>query len=307
MINRKLLFFALLFHLQNFSPAAPCCGGTANIPSLISGDDSSQFTATFSSGRTVAEAPVDGGVKYRKDNDRESSQTLRLDGAMLLSDRTQASISLPFIRKSRSRGNTSSDSMGLGDVGLNLGYEALPEWSYNSWQPRALCFVSATLPTGRSLYDAKELYNVDSRGRGFWTLSSGVLFLKMLGNWDFSLLLEGHRSFSREIENDLGILKLIPGWGGSGLLALGVSPGAGDLRLGLSLSPSFEQATQTEGVFSGKGESTKLWTAAAQISYLVDRAHSLSLVYSDQLAIQVSKNVPLNRTLALLFQTRWER
>lgn len=287
--------------------AASCCGGTANVPSLISGDDQSQLTATFSSVNVVAEAPVSGGIKYRKENDQENAQTLRLDVATLLSDRTQAGLTLPLIRRSRTRGPSSSNAMGIGDVVLNLGYEILSEWTYNDWQPKGIFFVSGTLPTGGSIYEAKELYNMDSRGRGFWSLSTGALFNKSLGNWDVSVLLEGHRSFSREIRNDLGVLKLNPGWGGSGLLAVGLSPGFGNLRLGLSVAPSFEEPTATEGIFVGKGEPIKLWTASAQMSYLLDRTMSVSLIYSNQTAIQASQNSPLNHSLAFLFQTRWER
>ncbi|MFM8270079.1 MAG: hypothetical protein ACKN9V_07810, partial [Pseudomonadota bacterium] len=287
--------------------AAPCCGGPANVPSLISGDDESQLTTTFSLGSVVAEAPVGGGIKYRKENDHEDLQTFRIDGAVLLSDRTQAGLSIPIVRRARSRGSFSSDSMGLGDVAINVGYELLTEWNYNSWEPRGIVFISGTLPTGGSIYDAKEIYKVDSRGRGFWGLSSGFLFTKVIGNCDMSLLVEGHHGFSRKIENELGLLKLNPGWGGSGLFALGLSPGGGNLRLGLSVAPSLEEPIETEGLVSGKGELVKLWNASAQVSYLPSRTSSISLIYSDQTVIRFSENSALNRSFAFLYQTRWER
>lgn len=307
-MNNWIVFIALILHFAvPRGAAAPCCGGTANVPSFISGDDQSQITATVSTGSVVAEAPVGGGIKYRKENDNEDVQTLRIDGAVLLSDRVQVGMTLPMIRRSRARGPVSSDSMGPGDITFNLGYEALSDWTYSPWRPRGIFFISTTVPTGGSVYEATELYKLDSRGRGFWVVSSGALLNKTWGNWDCSFLIEGHHGFSRSIENALGELKLYPSWGGSGLFALGFSPSGGNLRLGLTVAPSLESATTTEGIFSGKGEPVKLWTSGAQISYLASRTTSLSLVYSDQTLIRASDNSALNRSLAFLYQTRWER
>jgi len=307
MIKRSLFLLVLLnaYSIQLIS--APCCGGSANIPSLISGDNESQFTATFSSGNVIAEAPVEGGIKYRKESDRETIQSLRLDSAILLSDRAQAGFSLPVIRRSRERGSNFAESTGLGDISVSLGYEVLPEWTYSIWQPRGIIFLSGTIPTGGSLYDAKELYKVDSRGRGLWGVSTGVLFTKVLGNWDFSFLAEGHHGFSREIRNDLGVLQLNPGWGGSGLLSAGVSPAGGNIRLGLSVAPSFEEPIATGGIISGRGESVALWTTSGQVSYLPSNTMSMSLMVSDQTLIHASQNSSLNRTFAFLIQKRFER
>lgn len=305
MINPKIL---LIFSLVSKAIwTAPCCGGTATVPSLISGDDQSQLTTTLSAGSVIAEAPVGGGIKYRKENDHEEIQTLRIDAATLLSDRTQVGVTIPVVRRARSRGDSFANSSGLGDMALTLGYELLPEWSFNEWQPRGLVFVSTTVPTGGSLYDATKLYKVDSRGRGVWGVSSGVLLTKVLGNWDISFLLEAHHGFSREIKNDLGILRLNPGWGGSSLLALGLSPGGGNVRLGVSVAPSFEAPISTEGIISGRSEPTKLWTSALQVSYLLSHVTSMSLAYSDQTLIAASENSALNRSLGFLFQTRWDR
>lgn len=307
-MTKKVFVLLLLSELSTSNLfSAPCCGGTANVPSLISGDDQSQFTATLSSGNVVAEAPVGGGIKYRKNTDDENSQTLRLDGAMLLSDRLQAGLTLPVVRRSRERGSSYAESSGLGDIALSVGYEILPEWSFSSWQPRGLIFVSGTLPTGGSLYDAKELYKIDSRGRGLWSVSAGALFTKVVGNWDLSTLIEAHHGFNREIKNDLGVLKLNPGWGGSGLLSMGFSPGGGNLRFGLSVAPSFEEPIATEGIVSGTGEAVSLWTASTQLSYLLSTTTSMSFIYSDQTLIRASENSALNRSVAFLVQKRWER
>jgi hypothetical protein len=306
-MNKRVpsLFLSLL--VGNKLWAAPCCGGAANIPSLISGDDQAQISTTLSSSQVVAEAPVGGGIKYRKPNDNETAQTLKLDAAALLSDRWQAGITVPITRRYRARGANEVSAYGLGDLSLSAGYEALPDWSYSAWRPKAIVFLSTTFPTGGSIYDAKELYRIDSRGRGFYSISVGALIIKNFGIWDSSFVVEGHRAFSRTLESDEGELKLNPGWGGSGTLAAGVSPWGGDFRLGLSLSPSFESPISTEGIISGQGEKVSLWTSAVQLSYMINELTSLSLTYSDQTLIKASDNSALNHSFAFLVQKRWER
>jgi hypothetical protein len=303
-------FFVLLIlfsFVGELALGAPCCGGTANIPSLISGDDSSQISTTLISSQVVAEAPVGGGIKYRKDNDQESAQTLKIDGATILSDRWQTGITIPVTRRARSRATNESAASGLGDISLNVGYEALPDWTYSSWRPKGIVFLTATLPTGGSIYEAKELYRIDSRGRGFYSLSAGALILKNWGVWDASIVAEAHHPFNRTISNEAGELNLQPGWGTSGSLALGLSPMGGDFRIGVSVSPSYESPITTAGLVSGQGEKVSLWTSSAQLSYMVNDLVSMSLTYSDQTLIKASNNSALNRTVAFLMQKRWER
>jgi len=277
------------------------------VPSLISGDDRSQITATFSSANVVAESPVGGGIIYRSPSDNELAQTIRLDAATLLADRWQAGFTIPIVRRSRSRGANQVNAAGLGDVALSLSYEALPDWSYSAWRPKGILFLTGTLPTGGSIYDSTQLYRIDSRGRGFFGLGLGTLLLKSWGNWDASLMLEGHRAFSKSITNELGTLGLNPGWGGSAMLSAGVSPWGGDFRLGGAVTASVEEAVATDGILSARGEPMSLWTTSAQLSYMASSELSLSLIYSDQTLIRASDNASLSRGVAFLIQKRWER
>jgi hypothetical protein len=306
-MTRYAFILATTLSLSNLSLAAPCCGGTANVPSLISGDDRTQLTATISSVNVVAEAGVGGGIKDRSGSDHEAAQTIRLDTATLLTDRLQAGITLPITRRSRSRGNNEVDATGLGDVAISIGYEVLPEWNYSSWRPRGLLFITTTIPTGGSIYDASKLYRIDSRGRGFYTLGAGTLLTKAFGNWDTSLLFEGHRAFPRSLNNELGVLTLVPGWGVSGMASVGYSPWGGSFRLGLAVAPSLEDPVATEGVFTGEGAKTVLWNASAQISYMASEDISMSAIYSDQTLLGGSENSALNRAVAFLIQKRWGR
>ena len=302
---RKIIFFALLITLESWG--APCCGTTANNPSLITGDDSFQITSTFSAAQVVAEASVKGEIKERSQSDSEQSQLFRLDVATLLSDRLQLGLTLPMQRRARVRGAGSADSMGLGDVSASLAYELIPEWSYSLAIPKIFLFTGGILPTGGSLYDAKELYVVDSRGRGFYGLSVGALILKSWGNFDLSLLIEGHHFFPKEKSTELGNVKFTSGLGNAQTFGLGWSPYGGALRLGLAISRSHEGAVNTTGIFEGQGQPVELWNSSLQAGYLISDDSSINLNFSDQTFLARSSNVALNRSLAFVFQKRWER
>lgn len=305
MTRTFLVFFFLLFSRWSFS--APCCAGNAQFPTIIAGDDRTQITSTFTFAGVPAEATVGGDIKYRKADDLETSQILRLDFASLISDRFQLGLSFPWIRRHRERKAKEYSASGLGDLTGTLSYEVLPEWSYSFWKPRGFLFLTASAPTGGSIWDAQEMFKLDSRGKGFWRMGVGTLFLKTFGNWDFSFLFEGHQGFSRSLNNSVGELLLNPGWGLTSQLGLGYSPTGGNLRLGTSLSRSFEKGTATRGVFSGEGENLELWSPVLQLSYLVSEEMALNLSYSDETLISGSQNSALQRTFSFAFQKRWGR
>ncbi|MEZ4752392.1 MAG: hypothetical protein R3B54_17695 [Bdellovibrionota bacterium] len=295
----------LLMVVGQRAPGAACCGGASNIPTLLSGDDRFQLSATVSSGSVVAEATTQGKVLYRAYSDEEYRQSVQLDGAVLLSDRLQLGWSLPVLRRGRSRAGVSEASAGLGDVAANVAFELLPQWEYSPWKPKVFVFASLTLPTGGSTYDSTTLYRVDARGRGFVTPAVGFAALQTWGNFDALLSVEAHHSFARDYSNAAGTFHLNPGWGASGSLGAGWSPG--NLRLGLSVSPQWEQGVLTTGAVNARSSSQQSWTASAQLSYMIETTLSASLIYSDQTWLGGAQNSALNRSLFVRIQKRWER
>jgi hypothetical protein len=298
--------------------AAPCCGGGALLPSLITGDDRAQLTVTASQGAIIGDAPAQGVPVFRADGNAESTRALKLEGAAILAERLQAGLAVPVIARHRELGGASADgSAGLGDVTADLGYEFLPEWTYSRYRPRGFGFVSLTLPTSPSIYDAKLAGGMDARGRGFVTLGLGAVFVKTLGDWDWVAQAEAHRSLPREFDFsdegsdaasavDPGRLRLSPGWGGSLLAGVGLSPGGGDLRLGVSVSPAYEGAIQVEGIQSAPASSQLVWNTALQAGYAIAADWSASAAYVDQTLLGPARNSRLSRTLAVALQKRWE-
>jgi hypothetical protein len=305
MINR--IIYVGFFFGVSIGMGAPCCGSTANIPNLLTGDDQSQLTSTMTYSRVTAEVSPQGVFKERASFDREITQSLRLDGATLLSDRLQLGFTVPTIRRSRERKENQVEAMGLGDLSFQLAYELIPEWNYSDWRPKGFLFAGGVFPTGGSTYDSQLLYGIDSRGRGFYAASLGSLWLKTISNFDASLLLEAHRYFSKTRQTTLGDLVLNPGWGFTQSMSLGFSPGGAAFRLGVLLSHSTEDAVETSGVFEGKGEPITLWTMGLQLGYLASTDLSFSVNVSDQSLFGDSANTPLSQTVGFIMQKRWER
>lgn len=303
----KFVFLFFLLGISRTVLSAPCCAGNAQFPTIIAGDDRQQITSTLSFAGIPAEASVDGSLKYRKKDDLETSRTLRLDFASLISDRFQVGFSLPWVHRHRERKTKEYSASGLGDLTSTVSYEILPEWSYSFWKPRGFLFLNMTAPSGGSVWDTTEMFKLDSRGRGFWTLGLGTLLLKAIGNWDFSFLMEGHQGFSRTLTQPLGELTLNPGWGFTSQVGVGFSPQGGDLRIGTSLSRSFEKGTETQGVFSGQGADMALWTPSFQLSYLLSEDMALNLSYANQALLLGSQNSALQETFGFVFQKRWSR
>jgi hypothetical protein len=265
-------------------------------------------TTSFSQGQVIGDAPSEGIPIFRADGDSEQIQTLKIEGAYLVADRLQLGAGIPLVRRMRSlEAGDEHSASGLGDVSLNSTYEFMPQWIYSAWKPRGFGFIQVTTPSSPSIYDARQPYLLDARGRGFWSVAVGTAFVKSVGNWDFVASFEGHRSFSRTLTaTDGGELTLIPGWGGSVSLGGGISPFGGDFRFGLAISPIYEGAITSRGSVDSRSEYQLLWNTSFQASYLISADWSSSLVYSDQTLLGPAHNVSLNRALALSLQRRWE-
>jgi hypothetical protein len=307
-----LFLVAAALALTSPARAAPCCGGSSTAPTILTGDDRAQFSASLAQSQIIGDVPAGGLPIFRADGDTEQAQTLRVEGAYLLSDRWQIGASVPYTRRSRSTPDLSSSSNGFGDLGLSGAYEILPEWEYSVWKPRGFVFVQTLIPTGGSIYessfDATDPWGLDARGRGFYALGAGGVLLKSWGDWDVSLVGEVHRSFARTFSTSDGDLNLRPGWGGTASLAGGYSLTRIPVRFGVALSPAYEGSISASGVDGDSvSDSQLVWNASAQVGWMFGHDATLSAVYTDQTLLGPASNVSLSRTLALYFQKRWER
>ncbi len=289
---------------------AACCGGSSAAPALISGDDAYQLTAGISRGVVIGDAPVSGLPVFRSPGHDEVTQTLRLDGAMLLSDRWQASFTAPVVQRSLDLAGLEGSTTRLGDVSLGLGYEALPEWGYSEWRPRGFVFAQLQLPTAPSIYDAQAWGATDAVGSGFLRLAVGGLFLKTRGAWDYSLMPELHRALARSfVGTDGSVFEVIPGWGASLALGAGYNLPVTPLRVGLRVAPVWNAGRTVDSGQGGLGQSSDqwVWNAGLDVSWLAGTDWSVTGSYTDQTLLGPAVNTTLSRTLALSVQRRWPR
>jgi len=286
--------------------AAACCAGSGAAPSIISGDDVAQISLSGARGTIIGDAPAQGIPVFRNGTYSSTTNTYLLSGALLVSDLWQVGTSIPVITNDS---GTQGQSTGLGDIRINGTYEILPEWTYSYWKPKGFLFMQFTSPTGHSIADSDTPAAVDSLGKGIFATGIGGFFVKRWSTWDVYTITEIHYGFSRTFQLSTGNSRTLgSGLGGSCSIGVGVSPGAGNFRIGLRIQPLYESPR----INSDSGVPSQIsyqlsWNTALEASYLIDTAWAINASYTDQTLLGPAVNTTLSRTFALGLQHRWTR
>ncbi|WP_347359009.1 serine protease spb1 [Bdellovibrio sp.] len=298
----KALSLFIVVSWGAIAQAASCCGGSFSFPALILGDDKAQVTSTYSYSEITDDVLSSG--QWMKRDDGNQSQTLKVEGALLLADSWQAGISVPVISK---KDQSHSATSGVGDLSLYLGHETFPELQYSRWKPRGVTFLQVTLPTAPSIYDEDATNSNKIRGRGFTSLGAGLALVKTWRVWDANFSSEIHKSFERSAEGAAynGKATVTPGWGTT--QTLGVGWNKGDLRLGSNVSFLYEDAIQIRGDTHSTGQNQKHFTWGFSGSYMLSQESALTVGYSDQSLLGNPVNSTLSNTFSLSYQQRWQR
>ncbi|MCC7441255.1 MAG: hypothetical protein IT285_06470 [Bdellovibrionales bacterium] len=282
--------------------AAPCCGGSSAAPALITGDERATAGFALSQSAVIGDAPSEGLAVFRAPGDDEWTRTLRVEGALLLSDRWQAGLWFPWVQRELRRPGAHSDASGAGDLRAHLGYEILPEWEYSAWRPRGFAFFQLTVPTGVSVYEATAPGAVDATGRGFWALSAGTLLIKKGAAWDGWALPEARVILARKFSG----ASLGGGIGAS--LGFGAGRSFGAFRLGARVQPQWESSRAvTSSLGRSRTDRLWVWDTGLEASWMQNDALSWTASYVDQTLLGPARNTALNRTFALSVQHRWDR
>lgn len=288
-----LLSFSLILAALSSTTAmaAACCGGGVGTPALITGDEKATLSLTTGQSKVHSDVAADGLWKDRQMS--ETSQRWILDGAHIFRDRWQAGLSLPVIERSRN----GQESAGLGDVTVGVGYEYLPDWNYNPYRPKGTGYLQWTLPTGTSIYEAESPYQLDSRGRGFYSVGVGTLLSKAWGAFDALAHFNVHHSFERTIAGRT----VDPGLGGSMMVSGGYSLSA--FRLGSGLNFIYEDAV----IVDGRGSPQRLVDAFLSLSYFGRGDWSATLTANDQTLFGSPVNTSLSRGFNLSVRKTFSR
>lgn len=294
-----LFSFSLIMTTPSLVWAAACCGGGFATPSIITGDDKAQLTTAYSATEVLIDNVDSRGI-WRRWEDHQRVETLRIDGATLISDRWQLGFTLPVVQRQR----TDQRSAGLGDLASTVGYEFLPDWDYHPVRPKGIGFIQLTAPTGLARGES-EMGGLDSRGNGFWALGLGSLFTKSMGRFDLLASASVHHSFPKPVDNSQIQGTLEPGFGTN--VSLGGGYHFSDFRLGSSVTWTSEDPVDVRGSTFSEGTPERYATALFSISYRASTAWTGTLSYADQTLVGSPLNTSLGKTLGFSLQRRWER
>lgn len=254
--------------------ASSCCAGSSAFPALISGDHAAQVSAAFNH-----RVPSTG---------TRTQPQAQVSAATLLSDRWQA-------------GAAATAAQTLGDLKLNAAYEAWPEYTYSVWKPRGYVFAQLTAPTGTSPYSEPGLVSPLATGEGFWTASAGTLFLKQGSMWDASVSTELHASKSQGFDNpDFENLRVSQQWGAGASLGMGLSPGGGNLRLGVRGGLNYRAPFELRWL-----DGAQLTSPRWEVPFSFEATYLLQNLWS----VSASFGAPnsFNQVLSVSLQKRWDR
>ncbi len=236
-------------------------------------------------------APNGHATFWLKEN-QKSIETLQIDVAYLFwESRLQMGLSLPLERSEIAQSEWSLKRLSI--VG---GYEFLPERTFSYWKPRGLVF----LQMGAPLSDQGSKSWLDEPP---WTLSSGLLFLKVLGPWDGQFLVKINHSLEYTTLSHSETRTKRPGIGLQGLVSGGYSVPKTGVRMGMGISPVFNDTGMDSG--SGRTASSLVWNTNFTLSYLFSPEFLMATTYTDPTLMGPARTTFLTQSFSLLLQRRW--
>ena len=195
-----------------FSPSAwagSCCGGGGGAGLILPSFYSSMVDVSIDFERYNGYWDQHG--IHRADPEGSDLQQYRLNFGygQRFSTRWQGSVAVPYLWNSNVYSGSSSKTDGLGDMTMNLWYEALDDSS--AWKvrglkdmiPSVLIGPSLLIPTGISPYDEVNS-SFDVTGRGFYRLDGNVIVSKTIHPWTTSLSLAYGTYLERTVNREYG-------------------------------------------------------------------------------------------------------
>jgi hypothetical protein len=293
-----LLNFILLFFANFQARAAACCGGAAQIPTLITAEDRQQWTTTLSRQDIFAQVDESGYWYPRPD---QYQQILRMDYAQIFGESSQWGIGIPIEANADDQGQQAPTQ--LGDVSLSYGQRLVEEGFGAVWHPQVLAYASLSIPSGKSYYESQDPLKLDVTGRGFYQPSLGLLLMRTAGVMDAQLGFEAHHGLPRQFSTPTGISQYNPGWGGS--LIAGAGWNHARWRIGGAMTQNYDDPIQVTGNSSTSLEQITMGTLS--VSYLFPELLTMTMAYSDQSWFGTPISTTLGQTWSVALQKRWPR
>ena len=212
-ILRSLLLAALVSGAAGLHPdvlwAGSCCGGGTATNLILPKYAHGMIDLSFDMEKYDGFWNQNG--KWTPDPSGSDLRQYRVNTgyAQRLASRWQASIVVPYVWNDNTYSVLSSQTNGLGDMTLNLWYEAADDtsaWkirSFGDLTPSILIGPSLLVPTGISPYDDVHS-SFDVTGRGFYRIDGNLYIDKTLHPWDASLSLSYGTYIERPVNREYG-------------------------------------------------------------------------------------------------------
>ena len=280
----RILSAALVLGAALLSPlsawAGSCCGGGVATGLILPKYARSMIDMSFDMEKYHGFWDLDGKVTPDPPGSDLRQYRLNAGYAQRLASEWQAGILVPYIWNDNTYSGLSSRTDGIGDMTINIWYEAVDDTS--AWKirnlkdltPSILVGASLLIPTGISPYDDVN-NSFDVTGRGFYRLDGNLYIDKTLQPWNASLALNYgthlERSVNREFGNYVEPYRKKLGDRTSALISLSYTYYIGTAGDKLTGSTSFSYLREADGTIDGVRDPT---------SGFRKEAVALSILYS---------------------------
>lgn len=295
----KLLFLFLSSFLLTEAYGASCCVSNTSISNLMILPAKWQQTITMSQIRVIGDVDAQGNSVFRNNNNKETISFGKVDLSYGWTSRYQTNISLKYQNRQREFNGARAQDSGWNDIGLS-----------HAFQPKAFeriwIYNTLNVPVAKSMYDSNSTMLVGAHGTGTYLSSLGLFSIKNFMYGDVTFNSEFHRSFARTFEQGETRSEVSGFWGGSVGVGGGYVPWRSKGRLGANLSPRLEGAKDVKS--NGQtvsGKQSLVWDSSVNYTYTFDAQYALGLNYLDQTLFGPASNTLLNRSLSLVFQSRY--
>jgi hypothetical protein len=198
---------AILYPLP--SVAGSCCGGGSGASLLLPRIYQGMIDVSVDTEIYHGYWDLNGKVKPDPPESDLRQYRLNIGYAKRLAERWQTSIIVPYVWNDNTYSGLSTRTDGIGDMTLNLWYEAVDDTS--AWKirnigdtvPALTLGADLLVPTGISPYD-DVASSFDITGRGFYRLDGNMIISKTLHPWSTSLSLSYGTYLERSVNREYG-------------------------------------------------------------------------------------------------------
>ena len=192
------LFVALLLGAE--SKAASCCaGGGGQSVCVLSSDQTYQFGVAVTTREIAGHYDPYGNYTENGSGISTSSLTTVFGGAYRMGEDWQLGVSLPMVNTQKTYSKVSTDGGGLGDPVVELRYLVWEDLSFLVYKPQLTLYGGVRMPVGKSVYDSKEVTEVDITGDGYTTLHVGANASKLMRPFSFVVDASYYYSMSKNV------------------------------------------------------------------------------------------------------------